>query len=175
MSKYLHERVQERRSRLIGLQRDLAAIQREIDLATGELRAYEDALRNAPGLDWSPTSARRSGDDKSAVVKAHESVSGDDQAYRAGHWSDIISHMIATRPRFTTDDVEKEMRDRGHEIQRKSIRSKLATLVNTGKLTRLSEGVFSGAIQPVPFTNDTDLSETNPRPSDQDYNETSKH
>ena len=123
MSEYLESKVRERRARL-------AALQRETDVLTAELRAYEDALRNAQG---GAPSATFSQPITSAATPAP-----------SGHWGKIIDDLVASHSTFTTDDVQKALETFGHQIERKSIRSKLATLVNAGKIERLQEGLFSG-------------------------------
>jgi predicted HTH transcriptional regulator len=123
MSSYLENKVRERQVRLLTLQR-------ELDMVTAELRAYEDALRHTQG---------RSTTVQQETTQLHQDEL---EAEPSGHWVKIVG-QLSKQPRFTTDDVEQEFEKLGLKIQRKSIRSKLAVLVKEGKLHRHSDGVFS--------------------------------
>ncbi len=148
LTRYFQSKVAERRARCAQLQRDL-------ELVFAELRAYEDALRRvSDGSEGASAAAP-----PTAPIEDQVSVFDGNPPHAAGegilsglsgHWAAVINHMVATKPKFTTDDVEAELKQRGYNIQRKSIRSKLATLVNVGKLVRLSEGVFAAGRQTLP-------------------------
>jgi hypothetical protein len=127
MNDYLRQRIRER-------QAQIADLKRQLDLANAELRAYEDALDHSEGepakasgngVGYPPSDARRL------------------PPQPPSHWPGIIATLARRGETFTTDDVMQELANLGKTIERKSARSKLTELVKSGKVIRLSDGVFT--------------------------------
>lgn len=57
-------------------------------------------------------------------------------------WEDALGVMQARGGPFTTDEILTEARSRGSDIHRVRVRSRLAHLVDSKKLTRMREGIF---------------------------------
>lgn len=127
MSEYIRQRIEERRGQI-------ASWQRQIELASAELRAYEDSLDHFGGEEAPrPKSTHRSSPPPPPA-----------------HWPGIIATLGRRGDSFTIDDVAAELAALGRTGQRKSIRSKLTELVKSGVLRRITDGVFSAEKNTAP-------------------------
>jgi hypothetical protein len=128
MRSYAEQKVREKRKQLDRLENQLYELHRQADLLTAEVAAYEDVLAHEGG-EATPSKHQ---------VKAAKAGPG------GGHWVNIISKFTRIE-RFTTDDVMRELSAIGQPNKRKSVRARLAVLVNEGTLKRVSDGVFAVA------------------------------
>lgn len=118
---YLRQRIAERRAHI-------GDLKRQMELASAELRAYEDALAHIGGASGSN----------------HELVATTTRPPPPpSHWPSVIAALGRRGDSFTIDDVVAELSTLGKTPLRKSIRSKLTELVKEKKVQRISDGVFT--------------------------------
>ena len=127
MRSYAEVKVREKRKQLDKLENQLFDLHRQVDLLTAEIAAYEDVLAHETG-------------DAKPPPKAKEKRPA--SAPSIGHWGKLIDKLGRVE-RFTIDDVMRELTAIGQPNKRKSVRAKLAELVNAGAIKRISDGVFS--------------------------------
>jgi hypothetical protein len=123
MSTYLKRRIAER-------QTQIADLQRQIELVSAELRAYEDALAH-------------SAEGGSAAEALMSNRSARLPPPPPSHWPGIIATLSRRGENFTIDDVMGELGVLRKNSSRKSVRAKLTDLVKEKKIQRLSDGVFT--------------------------------
>ena len=132
MSTYLRQRITEREAHI-------ADLKRQIELASAELRAYEDALEHigdgalkTPRLEAEGTTANSGARSRRPPPPAPPS-----------HWPAILATLGRRSDQFTIDDVVAELAILRKSTTRKSVRAKLTDLVKDKKVIRLSDGVFT--------------------------------
>lgn len=132
MNSYLHQRIRERQARI-------GELKREIELASAELRAYEDALQHS---DEVVGRASQPGTDV-AVVPEKAAPSRRLPPPPPSHWPGIIATLARRGDKFTIDDVVAELATLRKPNTRKSVRAKLTDLVKEKRIARVSDGVFT--------------------------------